>query len=152
MPTLVLETLVDAPVEVVFDLARHAERHADATGDSERPVDGTTNGHLELGDVVTRRDRHFGVPVELTVQVTQMDSPTHFRDKQVDGPFAELTHDHYFERTRTGGTRMVDEFSFSSPLGPLGSLVDRYVLRDYVEDLLEERNQSLRSIAEDGSG
>lgn len=155
MPTLVLETRIDAPVERVFDLARDVERHTETMGHGERAVGGTTSGLLELGDVVTWRARHVGVSLELTVEVTELEAPTFFRDEQVDGPFASLTHDHHFERIDGDGTLARDEFEFASPLGPLGSVVDRLVLERYLRRLLESRNRALRSIAErqpNGSG
>lgn len=148
MPTLVLETVVEAPPERVFDLARSVECHTEPIGGDERTIDGTAEDRLELGDVVTRRGRHFGLPVELTVQVTQLETPRHFRDKQVDGPFERLVHDHYFERTPTGGTLVRDELRFDSPLGPLGTAVDAVVLENYLRSLLEDRNAALKASAE----
>lgn len=148
MPTLVLETELDAPVERTFDLARDVDRHTETMGHGERAVAGTTDGLLERGDVVTWRARHFGVPLELTVELTELDAPTYFRDEQVDGPFASMTHDHRFERLGGDRTLMVDEFRFASPFGPLGTLADRLVLARYLQRLLESRNRELRSIAE----
>ena len=151
MPTFVLETLVDAPLQRVFDLARHVDRHTETMGHDESVVDATADGHLALGDVVTWRATHFAIPFELTVQVTQFDNPSHFRDKQIDGPFGHMVHDHYFERTPAGKTRMRDEFDFASPLGPLGRLVDELFLASYLESLVEARNRELKALAEDGS-
>ncbi|MFC7165286.1 SRPBCC family protein [Halospeciosus flavus] len=148
MSTLVLETLIDAPVERVFDLARNVERHTETMGHSERAIAGTTSGHLEEGDVVTWRATHFGIPLELTVEITEVDAPEYFRDEQVDGPFAEMVHEHYFERISANRTRMTDEFQFSSPVGILGTVVDTLVLRRYLRALLEGRNRELESIAE----
>ena len=154
MPTITLRTVVDAPPDRAFDLARSVAVHARSMARrDERAVAGVTDGLLEAGDAVTWRARHFGVPFELTVEITAFDRPRHFRDEQVSGPFASLRHDHYFELI-TGGasgttrTRMRDEFAFESPLGPLGSLVDRAVLRRYMESLLAERNAILQRIAE----
>lgn len=147
MPTIELETRIEAPVREVFDHARDVDIHTETMGHGERAVAGTTAGLLESGDVVTWRARHFGVPLELTVEITAMDPPTYFRDEQVDGPFAELVHDHRFEEV-DGTTVMTDEFRFSSPLGPLGRVVDRVVLRRYMRRLLERRNRALAELAE----
>jgi hypothetical protein len=43
---------------------------------------------------------------------------------------------------------MRDVFSFSAPLGPLGKLAECAVLRRYMLNLLKERNEAVRRIAE----
>uniref|UniRef100_UPI003EBB67EB SRPBCC family protein n=1 Tax=Halarchaeum sp. P4 TaxID=3421639 RepID=UPI003EBB67EB len=148
MPRLVLETEISAPIDQVFDLARNVELHTETMGHSEQAVAGTTSGHFEEGDVVTWRATHFGLSLELTVEITEMESPEYFQDRQVDGPFAEMVHDHYFERLAPDRTKMTDEFQFSSPYGILGTLVDTVVLERYMRNLIESRNQELKSIAE----
>jgi ligand-binding SRPBCC domain-containing protein len=150
MPTIRMETRVDADRQRLFDLARSVDTHTETTGNDERAVAGTTSGLLEAGDTVTWRDRHFGIPMELTVAITEMDAPEHFRDELVDGPFAELVHDHHFERV-DGHTVMRDEFVFASPAGPLGTAVDRLVLEQYLRNLIASRNRELKAIAENGS-
>jgi ligand-binding SRPBCC domain-containing protein len=148
MPTLRLETTIEAPVERVFDLARDVDTHTETMGHGERAVGGTTSGLLEAGDEVMWRARHFGVPLELTARITDLNAPTYFRDEQIDGPFAAMAHEHRFERLSPERTRMVDEFRFSSPLGPLGTLADRLVLASYMRRLLERRNRELVAVAE----
>lgn len=148
MPTLVLKTEIAAPIKRVFDLVRNVELHTETMGHSEQAVAGTTSGYFKEGDVVTWRAAHFGLPMELTVEIAEMEGPEYFQDRQVDGPFAEMVHDHYFERLSTDRTRMTDEFQFSSPVGILGTIVDTVVLQRYMRNLLESRNQELKSIAE----
>lgn len=148
MPTVHLTTQIDAPQARVFDLARAVEVHERSMATSEeRAVGGVTEGLLGRGDRVTWRARHFGLPLELTAEITGYDRPRWFRDEQVDGPFAEMVHDHQFERER-GWTVMTDEFSFSSPFGALGKVVDSFVLEGYLEWLLRERADHLKQVAE----
>lgn len=147
MPTLELERTVDAPPARVFDLARSVDCHVETVGHDGRAVDGVTEGLLAEDDRVTWRARHFGVPLRMTVEVTELDRPHHFRDEQVSGPFAALVHDHRFEPVE-GGTRMREEFRFRSPAGPVGRLVDAAVLRRYLRGLLDRRTCRLATIAE----
>lgn len=114
---------------------------------NETAVDGVTSGLLSSGDRVTWRARHFGIPFTLTVKITSFEYPYFFRDKMVDGPFAEQIHDHYFVPVSTG-TQMVDVFQFSSPFGVLGTIVDRLYLERYLRRLLTVRNNHLRQVAE----
>lgn len=148
MARIRLTTEIDAPPDRVFDLARSVDHHTEsmnATG--ETAVDGVTSGLLSDGDRVTWRARHFGIPFELTVEITSFDRPTHFRDAMIDGPFAEQIHDHYFEPANTG-TRMIDEFRFASPFGAVGTVVDSLYLERYLRELLLARNRHLRQAAE----
>jgi ligand-binding SRPBCC domain-containing protein len=148
VPTIDLVTTVAAPPGRVFDLARSVDCHVETmAGHDEAAVDGVTTGLLAAGDEVTWRARHVGVPLEMTVTVTALDRPRHFRDEQVAGPFAELVHDHHFEPV-DGGTRMRDVFRFRSPAGPLGRVVDAVVLRRYLRRLLVRRNRHLAAVAE----
>lgn len=149
MPIIHLETTIDAPVERVFDLARSIEMHTESMNPhDERAVGGVTGGLLSTGDRVTWRARHFGVPLSMTVALTECDHPSHFRDEMVDGPFERLRHDHYFAELHAGRSKMHDRFSFSSPFGPLGRAVDTLYLRRYMKRLLRSRNRELKRVAE----
>jgi hypothetical protein len=50
MPTLELRTLIDAPLERVFDLARDVDLHAASMqGYAERPIAGVVSGLIGPG-------------------------------------------------------------------------------------------------------
>ena len=60
MAVINLETVIDAPQERVFDLARSINAHQDSTeGTSERAVDGVTSGLLGPEGEVTWEVRPF---------------------------------------------------------------------------------------------
>jgi ligand-binding SRPBCC domain-containing protein len=110
-------------------------------------VGGVTLGLLELGDEVTWEARHLGVRQRLTVRVSRLERPALFEDVMVRGAFASLRHVHEFV-PRDGGTTMVDTFTFASPLGPLGAIVDRVFLAGYMRRFLISRANELKQIAE----
>jgi len=143
MGHIVRETRVAAPRDRVFDLARHVEAHV-ATMPDER-ADGAT-GLLELGDRVTFRQRQFGVPFELTAEVTELDRPRRFADEQKAGVFGSLVHTHTFG-TRDGGTVMSDDVRFTMPLGPLGRLGEP-VARRRLRGLVDYHATALKELAE----
>ncbi len=99
------------------------------------------------GEEVTWRAWHVGVPFRMTSRIAEYDRPRIFVDQQVRGPFGEWRHEHRFEEA-DGHTVMRDVVDFRSPLGPLGALVDRLVLRRYMTRVLETRNAVLREAAE----
>jgi ligand-binding SRPBCC domain-containing protein len=148
VPTLTFETTVDAPRQRVFDLARSVDCHTDGMAShDERAVAGTATGLLADGDRVTWRARHFGVPLRLTVAVSELDRPRRFVDEQVSGPFARLRHEDRFEAV-ADGTRMRDRFEFASPVGPVGAAVDALVLGGYMRRLVRSRLDHLARVAE----
>jgi len=148
VPTLELSTLIDAPLERVFDLARDVGLHAASMqGYSERPVAGVTSGLIGPGQSVTWQATHFGVPFRLTSRITAFAAPRHFRDEMVDGPFKRLVHDHLFEPSGAG-TLMRDVFDYEAPWAGLGRLADRLFLRRHMARLLAERNAAIKHAAE----
>ena len=150
MSRIRIETDIRAPLETCFDLARSVDAHIASTrATAERAVAGVTRGLLALGDSVTWRARHLGINWELTSRITAFDRPTHFRDEMTRGVFTRLVHDHYFEPS-PNGTRMIDEFDFTAPLGLLGVVADRLFLARYMRQFLETRARALKQFAESG--
>ena len=148
MPHIHVETLIAAPAARCFDLMRDVAAHTTTTGSSnERAVAGKTTGLLGEGDEVTWEARHFGVRQRLSVRVTRCEPPRIFEDQQVRGAFASFTHRHEFRPT-DGGTVMIDDFRYRSPLGPLGQLADVLFLERYMRDFLVERARGLKELAE----
>lgn len=145
MPRLDLETWIDAPARACFELSLDVGAHTASMGDSrERIVAGVVEGVMDLGDEVTWRARHFGVPFTMTSRITALEAPHRFVDEQVRGPFRRWWHEHVFEDVG-GRTRMLDQIDFASPVGPVGRVVDRVVLERYMTRLIEQRNAWLRA-------
>ena len=148
MAVIELSTVIRAPRERVFDLARSIDAHQDSTGGTdERAVAGVTKGLIGLNEEVTWEARHFGVRQRLTVRVTAFDRPTHFRDIMIAGAFKSMAHDHTFA-DHPEGTVMSDRFEFTSPLGILGAMVDRLFLAAYMRRFIVSRNDVLKQLAE----
>lgn len=108
----------------------------------EEAVAGVTSGLISLGEEVTWRAWHFGVPLRMTSRITEMDSPNYFVDEQVKGPFQRFRHVHEFSQD-SAGTTMIDRIEFAAPFGPIGRLVERLVLARYLQKLIETRNRHL---------
>lgn len=148
MPAITLTTAILAPIDRCFDLARSIDRHVESMGaTNERAVAGVTSGLIGLGQEVTWEARHFGVRWHLTSRITAYERPRYFQDTMITGPFATFVHEHHFVAEQ-GGTTMRDNIEFRSPLGALGGLVDRVVLRSYLRKLLARRNVVLKRLAE----
>ncbi|HYY56831.1 MAG TPA: SRPBCC family protein [Pyrinomonadaceae bacterium] len=148
MPRIHLETFIRAPLELCFDLSRSVDVHMASTDHTgERAIGGVTSGMMNLGDEVTWEARHFGVRQRLTSRITAMERPRMFVDEMQRGAFKSWHHTHLFE-PREDGTLMIDDALYSSPLGPLGRVIDRLFLEKYMTRLLLVRNAHIKKVAE----
>lgn len=149
MPRIQLTTLINAPIERCFDLARDIDFHQRSVAHTdERAISGTTSGLIALGETVTWEATHFGVRQRLTVKITAYERPHAFVDEMTRGAFARFTHRHEF-LTVADGTLMRDDFDYASPLGPLGKIADWLFLERYMRRLLLTRNRELKRVAEE---
>lgn len=151
MPTIRLETYIDAPPERCFDLSLNVDLHQSSTAHThERAVAGVTAGVMKLGDTVTWEAVHFGVKQRLSSKITSCERPSHFTDEMIRGAFQKMVHLHEFV-PQPPGTLMVDVFTFQAPFGVLGRLAEILVLTRYMENLLLMRNKYLKQVAEAGT-
>lgn len=144
-------TVIRAPIERCFDLARSVEVHLAGNvhwGEAAVATGGATSGLIGMGQRVTWRARHFGIRQELTSEITAMNRPEYFQDRMIRGAFRSMSHEHFFQSLSRDETEMRDVFSFAAPLGILGRLAELAVLRRYMQALLRERNAVIREIAE----
>lgn len=133
--------------ERLFDLARDITAHTESmAGSRETAIGGVRSGLIGLGEDVTWRAWHFGLPLHMTSRITAMSPPRSFTDEQTRGPFRYFTHEHVF-RPHGDGTLMIDRVSFAAPFGILGRLAERLVLATYMRKLIEQRNSFLQGIA-----
>lgn len=144
-------TVIHAPIERCFDLARSVEVHLAGNihcGEQAVAAGGVTTGLIGLGQRVTWRARHFLVWHELTSEISRMDRPRYFQDVMVEGIFRLMRHDHYFRALSPVETEMRDVFEFAAPLPVIGRLAEILFLRRYMSKLLHERNVALKASAE----
>ena len=148
MPRIELKTEIKADKNMVFDLARSIDLHKiSTTQTNEIAIAGKTSGLIGLNESVTWKAKHFGIYQYLTSKITEFDRPNYFVDEMVSGAFSEFKHEHHFTELN-GRTLMTDYFEYKSPLGILGKLVDKIVLKKYMTDLLTQRNRIIKEFAE----
>jgi ligand-binding SRPBCC domain-containing protein len=152
MPLIKLETIIRAPVQLCFDLARDVDVHIASTSSTrERAIAGITSGRMKLGDEVTWEASHLGVRQRFTSKIVAFDSPRMFTDEMQRGAFKRFRHTHFFEEAE-GSTRMIDELDFASPLGQLGEMVDALFLKNYLTRFLFAHNDYIKRLAESQGG
>ena len=148
MPVIHITTFIAAPVERVFDLSRSIDLHKKSMSHkNEQAVAGTTMGLIGLNESVTWTARHLMKTRVMRVRVTALDRPLSFIDEMLQGDLKSLKHEHHFKQIENG-TLMIDIFSFETPYGGLGKLVNSLYLHRYFHKLLEERNAAIKDYAE----
>lgn len=148
MPIIELRTEIKADKEIVFDLSRSIDLHKISTKQTnETAISGKISGLISLNESVTWRAKHFGVYQNLTSKITGFEKPNYFIDEMIYGVFKHFRHEHKFEEFN-GGTLMIDYFEYESPLGFIGRITDKLFLKNYMFNLLNGRNQTIKEFAE----
>ena len=146
MANIIIETLIAAPREICFDLARDVRAHAEsASFSAERIVEpGRLTGLLEEGDLVTFEGRHFGIRQRFTARVIEMRRPEFFVDEMVRGAFLSMRHRHEFHE-RDGVTLMRDLLDWRAPLG---LIADPLFLKRHMRWFVTTKQRALKETAE----
>lgn len=148
MERIYLETIINAPIERVFDLSRSIDLHTlSALETNEKAIAGKTSGLIEEGEFVTWRAKHLGIYQHLTVKITKLERPYLLEDKMLKGAFSKMQHRHKFE-SFGDQTKMIDIFAFQSPFGIIGKFVNKLFLKKYMTDFLITRNMEIKKVAE----
>lgn len=150
MPVIRIEMVINAPIEIVFDLSRSIDLHTISTAHTgERAVAGKTSGLITMGETVTWKAKHFGVTQLLTSKITGFNAPFYFADEMVSGAFKGFKHEHILKELDNGTIAVTDIFNYESPYGMLGRLADVLFLEKYMKNLLLKRNTIIKEYAED---
>lgn len=148
MPTIILETSINAPPETCFDLMRDIRIHTETTViKNERAVAGVTDGKIWLGQTATFDSRFLGMPQRLTIKVVEFERPRLFVDEMIDGNFRSFRHVHEFFPDEYG-TLLRDTLVWTSLFGVVGQVFDKLVLERHLRNLVSTRNAKLKEIAE----
>lgn len=145
MVTIRLTTWVNAPVERCFRLATSADFNAAAP--PACAVHGDRTSALQVGDTVDWSGWRWGLRLSHTSRIEEIRPYTYFREVMISGGFLSYEQEHHFA-PMDDGTRVRDEVRFAAPMGPLGSLLERVLLRQYVGRMVVERHRWLKRVAE----
>lgn len=149
MITLRTRTVILAPPEHCFELARSVDLHAaSASVIHGKAVAGRTAGLARLGDRTTWSALFFGMRFSLTTEITAFDYPHSSSDVLCAGLFSHFGHIYTFHPVSPPQTMMTDEFSFQSPFGFIGTAFDTLVLRRRMRTVMNFRARYIKHVAE----
>ncbi len=86
----------------------------------------------------------FNIPMHWRTEITSVDAPNKFTDKQLKGPYALWEHTHTFQEV-TGGVRMTDNVLYGLPLGWLGTLAHKLIVKNKLEGIFNFRAITLNN-------
>jgi ligand-binding SRPBCC domain-containing protein len=103
-----------------------------------------TPGPIEMqpGAMIEYRLKLHGIPVRWLTEIEIWEPGRRFVDIQVRGPYRLWRHTHSFEDD-PGGTRVRDSVSYEIPLGPLGELADRLMVRRDLARIFDYRRRAV---------
>lgn len=87
----------------------------------------------------------FGIPAKWRTLIAEYDAPYGFKDVQLSGPYRRWEHRHSFTSV-PGGTLVEDQVEYKLPLGPLGALGYRWLVRNELERIFRYRARAIDSI------
>ncbi len=105
---------------------------------------------VELGSIMEFKVLARGVVQNITHEITHLDRPSSFIEKQVQGPFKHWQHEHAFEATGDGVT-IIDRISFEPPGGLIGLLVTEESILDSLDDGFAHRHAQLQKLLNNAS-
>jgi ligand-binding SRPBCC domain-containing protein len=152
MPILERSCIVRAPIDEVF--AFHLDtRNAARISPRTMPVLDVRGAFpLSQGDEVEIVVRLWPTPFRQTwrVRAERIERPTLVLDVMLSGPFPRWLHEHRFEDLGDGSTRLTDHVDYRLPLGALGALADRLVVRHLLGRTFGFRQARTRELLEGG--
>jgi ligand-binding SRPBCC domain-containing protein len=85
------------------------------------------------------------IPMSWTTEIAKVSKPEFFEDRQLEGPYEEWRHRHYF-REIEGGVEMTDMVEYRLPLGAFGELVESLIVGRRLDEVFGYRRRRIEEI------
>lgn len=103
---------------------------------------------MAAGTLLRYRLRVRGVPINWLTEIAEWDPPHRFVDRQLEGPYSLWQHTHTFADDGAGATIMRDVVRYALPLGGLGEIAHRLLVRRDLEQIFDYRAQRVFELLE----
>lgn len=87
----------------------------------------------------------FGIPLNWQTEITNVNKPHSFADRQIKGPYKIWEHTHTFIQ-KENGVLMRDEIKYQIPFGILGQFAHMIFVKDKVKEIFRFRELALAKI------
>jgi hypothetical protein len=146
MPILHREQVVPLPLDRVFEFFSDPHNLLRITPQQLNLV--VTNPErveMRAGAEITYTIRWLGIPMRWRTLISAYDPPHSFVDEQLRGPYRKWHHTHTFH-AQGDSTRIVDHVDYELPLGPLGALAHRILVRRQLEGIFAHRRERIAAL------
>jgi ligand-binding SRPBCC domain-containing protein len=89
----------------------------------------------------------FGIKTTWVTEITHLKEHSYFVDEQRVGPYKMWHHQHWVEAT-PNGTLMTDIVSYQPPLGFLGSIANKFLIKRKLNEIFEYRTNVMEDLFE----
>ena len=139
---------VAAPIEEVFEFLIHTANATKISPPEMGLVFVSAPDVLQVGSRLDFKVQAWGHVQQMVHEITELERPTSFAEKQVKGPFKLWYHWHQLMSTDMGHTVVTDRIEFEPPGGLIGLLVTKTKILDHLEEGFEHRHERLRKLLE----
>lgn len=145
--TFTLTTIINKPVEEVFDFFSKAENlnlitppELQFTIISPLPI------VMQAGTLINYRIKLWSIPFKWKTQISKWQPPFRFIDEQLKGPYVKWHHTHEFKPLDNGTTQMTDTVVFLSPGWIFEPMVHYLFVNKRVKHIFNFRSDKLKEI------
>lgn len=108
-------------------------------------VTSATDDHVRQGTEIAYRLRWQGIPVGWRSRISEYEKDRYFADEMLRGPYASWHHRHDFAAVPSG-VEIRDRVTYRLPMGPVGRVVHRLVVRAQLEAIFDYRRDAASRI------
>lgn len=87
----------------------------------------------------------FGIPVKWQTEITDVEKPFSFTDRQLKGPYYLWEHHHGFVE-KADGVLVMDHVRYQLPFGFIGTISHSLVIRKKLDDIFDFRRSTLKRL------
>ncbi|MFT4678403.1 MAG: ligand-binding SRPBCC domain-containing protein [Flavobacteriales bacterium] len=91
----------------------------------------------------------MGIKTTWVTEITHVKDKKYFVDEQRVGPYKLWHHQHFLE-SKDGGTLMSDIVTYQPPFGVLGSIANKILIRQKLEEIFRYRLKALNELFGEG--
>ncbi len=88
----------------------------------------------------------FGIRMSWLTEIVQMQEPHYFADEQRHGPYSLWHHEHFFRDMGDGQIEVRDLVHYIPPLGPLGGLINSFIIKRQLTSIFDYRAKALERV------
>ena len=87
----------------------------------------------------------LNIPVKWVTEITHVKEPCYFVDEQRFGPYKFWHHKHFLKEV-PGGVEMTDTVHYILPFGPIGDLINAFIVKKRLGYIFEYRYNKLEKL------